>query len=297
MMAKGSRLVAVRILLLTITAGALVCIRGERVAAQSSTDRFEIASLRRGAYSCPAFSFDERACPPPRATWLMLPGGRLEVSDQLAIDLIRVAFQLEHVDPKFVTGGPGWLQHDRYDVIGLTGVDGLVDATAAQITRESRALLKALLIERFKLRTRTEPVKLPVMVLKRAGGPQVLPTRSPRDECNEPETALPAAASELTDPPCALHLDAREIDTRGVTMGTFAELLARLLATPVVDESGLTGTFDIRLQWNGPARDRDGLPTVSVKNALRAQGFELRRVKRPIDALVIEAAEKPDEDR
>ena len=29
----------------------------------------------------------------------MLPGGRLEVTDQLAIDLIRVAFQLEHVDP------------------------------------------------------------------------------------------------------------------------------------------------------------------------------------------------------
>jgi len=65
----------------------------------------------------------------------------------------------------------------------------------------------------------------------------------------------------------------------------------------VVDESGLTGKFDMRLQWNGPVRDRDGLPTVSLKNALRDQGFELRRAKRPIDALVIESAEKPDEDR
>jgi uncharacterized protein (TIGR03435 family) len=226
----------------------------------------------------------------------MLPGGRLEVSDQLAIDLIRVAFQLEHVDPKFVSGGPGWLQHDRYDVIGLTGADGLVDATPAEISRQSRALLKALLIERFKLRTRMQPAKLDVMVLKRANT-KALPARSPHDECDEPETALPAAAAELTDPPCALHLDAGELDVRGASMGTFAELLARLIAIPVVDESGLSGKYDLQLQWNGPVRTRDGGPTPFLNNVLRVEGLELRRAKRPFDALVIESAEKPDEDR
>jgi uncharacterized protein (TIGR03435 family) len=287
---------AIRIVIVAACGATLLCTRVERLASQGSTERFEIASLRRGTYACSAFSFDERPCPPPRPTWLMLPGGRLEVTDQLAIDLIRVAFQLEHVDPKFVSGGPGWLQHDRYDVIGLTGADGLVDATVAEISHESRSLLKALLIERFKLRTRMQPMKLQVMVLERADT-QALPTRSPHEDCDDPATALPTAASELREPPCALRLDAGELDVRGASMGTFAELLAHLLAVPVVDESGLSGKYDLRLQWNGPVRSRDGSPTPFVNNVLRGEGLELRRAKRPIDALVIESAEKPDEDR
>ena len=82
-----------------------------------------------------------------------------------------------------------------------------------------------------------------------------------------------------------------------MTMGTLSEVLGKALATPVVDDSGLSETFDLTLKWNGPARGFDGSPNPQLVKALRAQGLDLGRAKRPIDALVIANAEKPEEDR
>ncbi len=65
---------------------------------------------------------------------------------------------------------------------------------------------------------------------------------------------------------------------------------------PVMDKTGLTGTYDYTLKWTP---ERDGVPPpdsngVILSIAVQEQlGLKLESQKAPIEILVIEHAEKP----
>src|SRR5688572_4504215 len=119
---------------------------------QSSTDplpQFEVASIKLNRSEGPANYWD-------------ISGRRFIGSRSQVSELIRLAwgdFQLR------IEGAPDWIGRDRYDVIANAGVDIAPDAPALG------QMMRALLMERFKLAAHIEPraVQIYALVLAKPG--------------------------------------------------------------------------------------------------------------------------------
>jgi uncharacterized protein (TIGR03435 family) len=72
-------------------------------------------------------------------------------------------------------------------------------------------------------------------------------------------------------------------------------VLSNVLRGPVIDQTGIKGTFDVRLRWTddlAPTDNPDAPP--SIYTALRETlGLDLKRGRGPVDVLVIEHIERP----
>jgi uncharacterized protein (TIGR03435 family) len=84
-----------------------------------------------------------------------------------------------------------------------------------------------------------------------------------------------------------------------VTAGDMAQLVSQFskingVDRPVINKTGLTGTYDYKLEWGDDAAVT-GDPTVaSVFSAFQEQlGLKLEPTKAPVQVLIIDHAEKP----
>src|SRR5438067_12282329 len=95
----------------------------------------------------------------PRTNLLTVRGpfymnGRYELRFASMLDMIRIAYG---IDPEKVSGGPSWLEFDRFDVFAKT---------PASSTPESRKqMLQSLLADRFKLVTHNDNKPMPAFAL------------------------------------------------------------------------------------------------------------------------------------
>ncbi len=163
-----------------------------------------------------------------------------------------------------ISGGPGWLGSEEYDIVAKPDGDVGGDKVLA--------MAKSLLAERFKLSLHHESKEMPVLALVVAkGGPKLQPAAGHGPEVRGGRGRFVA---------------------RNVTMGLFAAQLAgRVLDRPVLDRTGIAGEFDITLEWafdpgadNGP----------SIGTALQEQlGLKLEAQKGAVDVLVIDRVERP----
>jgi uncharacterized protein (TIGR03435 family) len=93
-----------------------------------------------------------------------------------------------------------------------------------------------------------------------------------------------------------------------VSMSALADRLAGRLGRPVVDDTGVKGSFDINLEWTpdqsqprGPKESAEPLPVddgagPTIFTALQEQlGLKLEPRKGPVEILVIDRVEKPSE--
>jgi uncharacterized protein (TIGR03435 family) len=86
-------------------------------------------------------------------------------------------------------------------------------------------------------------------------------------------------------------------------MPQFSQLLEQIIGTPVFDETGLTGTFNIDARW-APSRDPSTEPGNGTPEELAAMftalpeqlGLKLEPSRAPMDVLVIDHVERPTED-
>jgi uncharacterized protein (TIGR03435 family) len=87
--------------------------------------------------------------------------------------------------------------------------------------------------------------------------------------------------------------DGGELNLENVPIRTLVGNLEQLLGTPVVDESGLRGRFDIQFTLE-PANENDNRPGAeNVMKAVSEQlGLELQKEKREMEVLLVERAEK-----
>jgi uncharacterized protein (TIGR03435 family) len=177
--------------------------------------------------------------------------------------LILHAYDLQEFQ---IAGGPQWMNQDRYDVSAKVpdGGDSSVDA--------NRLRLRALTAERFGLQFHRETKQAKILALTIGkGGPKLMP---------HPEGAPGRTSSGLA-----------QISGKGADMKTLARILSARLGQPVVDETGLSGTFDFQLKWD-PDRDKGTGPTVFT--ALQEQlGLRLDSEKGPLEVLVVDRAERP----
>jgi uncharacterized protein (TIGR03435 family) len=76
------------------------------------------------------------------------------------------------------------------------------------------------------------------------------------------------------------------------SLSEFTGRLGGLVGRPVIDKTGLTGTYYLDLKWAGETSPASSLP--SLPTALKeAFGLELKPETGPVDVLVIDHAEKP----
>jgi uncharacterized protein (TIGR03435 family) len=80
--------------------------------------------------------------------------------------------------------------------------------------------------------------------------------------------------------------------TGATTLPAFAGQLGRSVGRPVVDKTGIAGTYYMDVQWAGDTSPDS--PLSSLATALRDQfGLELKSEKAPMDVLVIDHVERP----
>jgi uncharacterized protein (TIGR03435 family) len=210
--------------------------------------------------------------------------------------LIQEAYLL--VEPGRIEGIPQWADSDRFDIeVKLDEADA---ASFQKLPYDQRLpLLQALLADRFRLTAHFEPRIMPIFLLTLAkGGLKMKETTS--DELS------PRMSKEFA------HVSrARSGEFEAVNM-TVAQLTSHLTfwsGRNVVDKTGLTGRYDIKLAWSpdsdlgsGHSASNDGqsplIPPApagpSIFTAVQEQlGLKLEPEKGTVQVLVVDHVEEP----
>jgi len=264
--------------------------------ASPNTPPFEVASVKANRSGALA----QRIQPSP--------GGRLTVTNVSLRGLVRFAYEVQEFQ---MDGGPSWFAADRYDVIARAESDPPVS--------QIRLMLRALLAERFQLRTHSEKRDQPVyaMVVAQRDGRLGPGLRKAQTDCN------PAAAGVGVpfDPnqPCwppggfgpapGVPITSGRLAFRGMTLDAFARSLAPIVRRVVLDRTGLAGAYDADFDASAelpppPPPPGSGIPNPfdprnmpSIFSVLTEQlGLKLEATRATVDVLVIDAAERPVED-
>ncbi|ADW70497.1 TIGR03435 family protein [Granulicella tundricola] len=195
--------------------------------------------------------------------------------------LIAAAYEL---NPKTISGGPGWVTEDHYDVVAVT------PGEKKPSRDQQMAMLRLLISERFALKFHREQKEFSIYELSRAkGGSKLKASTQAPDEA--PQTISTVYPQKIKMP------------ARNVSMGDFASVLQRaILDRPVVDKTGLTGRYDFDLEWapdetqlsgDIPAAPADS-PSPPLFTAVQEQlGLKLEETKGMVNALVIDGAHRP----
>ncbi len=165
-----------------------------------------------------------------------------------------------------ITGGPKWLDESRYDIEARAGY-------AAQYA-ELNQMLQTLLAERFHLKLHHETRSLQgyaIVVAK--DGLKMTPS-------------APGTRGHTNDGPGS-------VVSANTSISRLALKLSVLLKVPVVDETGVNGSFDFALRWI-PDEAADPTAGPSLFTAIHEQlGLRLEGRKVPVDMLVVDSAEAP----
>jgi uncharacterized protein (TIGR03435 family) len=80
----------------------------------------------------------------------------------------------------------------------------------------------------------------------------------------------------------------------GAAMSELTRVLAIPLSRPVVDRTGLSGTYDIRLQFTDDIAGATPPPNSGIFTAIQDQlGLKLESARAPVEVLVIDHVERP----
>jgi uncharacterized protein (TIGR03435 family) len=262
----------------------------------SSDPRFEVASIK------PNRSDDGRISISSQNGTFRATGVTLGV-------LLRNAYRVQEFQ---IANGPRWIDADRFDIIAKEPDGGERSGPRGPGPTRQQLMLRGLLAERFNLAVHNETRQLPVFALvlaRRDGrlGPQLRPSAV---DCATPPAAAPGVL-----PSCSTSVAPGAIAARSRTIAQLADALSTLTNTgssldrPIIDRSGLTGNFDVDLQFTperipgaGPGGPPQGAPPIdpdgaSIFTAIQEQlGLKLDPQRGPVEVLVIDRVERPTAD-
>ena len=232
-------------------------------------------------------------------------GGELQATGVTLAELLKFAYQRHFFDEREVTGGPQWVTSDRFDLLVRVSGGHVFDTDG--VPRKTLALLKALLVERFKLKVREEDRERLVYALTTARTDGVLGPKARKSniDCGAVMRGERPALSPGQGPSCGFKTPPGRLFANTFPMPAIASLLSRHLDRPVIDRTGLSGSFDIELEAAeikaapdykpGPsdlALPPAAGPTMSV--ALQEQlGLKLEPIVAALTVIVIEQAAPP----
>jgi uncharacterized protein (TIGR03435 family) len=211
--------------------------------------------------------------------------GRLSATNVPVRMLIQKGF---HVKEFQLSGGPGWLDTARYDVVAKTENTSISDD-------DLWLLLQPLLADRFKLRFHRETKRLQVYSLVVAkGGPKLKAHTGSSDGKDEPTMSGRVSSGKAS------------LDAKKTSMVKLADVLGDHMDRTVIDNTGLKGDYDFKLEWAqehpgeengssilGSLQEGLGMSGPSVFTAVQEQlGLKLESAKGPVGMIVIDSVEK-----
>lgn len=197
---------------------------------------------------------------------------RFELEDQPLLKLIAFAYSL---NSRQIVGAPDWVGNDRWDMSGNT--NSAQDATLPQ----EQQIVRQLLVERFGLQFHKEKRQLSSYALQIVKEPPRLTV-----------AADPAAQPlEWTQG----HDWVRTENYRSCTMADFLLIKQLLMDRPLVDQTGLTGRYDFKLNYSyGDSPNTDPAAPPPMFTAIKEQlGLKFEPVKASVDVMVIDHISKP----
>jgi uncharacterized protein (TIGR03435 family) len=194
------------------------------------------------------------------------------------VSLLNLIVEAYHVQPFQVTGGPGWLDLDEFDLDARSAAPSTPD--------QMRLMLQTLLADRFHLALHRETRNLRVYALT----------------LEKPSPNLHRATGELppTTSPANFHGDMRHfanLISIGLSIPPTNDPTRPSIASgppvPVIDRTGLEGNFDIGIDVP-PELGAD--PYTRTQRALREQlGLKLESQRAPVEMLVIDRIDRKPE--
>jgi uncharacterized protein (TIGR03435 family) len=268
--------------------------------APANTPKFEVASIR--ACSEPLNDGGPHSSP-----------GRLATDCAQLLNLIGNAYNALadghlnlNAEPTPITGGPPWIHTASYDI----------NAKAEGNPSKEMMLgpmMQALLEDRFQLKIHRQTSEGPVYFLTVArGGPgrEVAKLQPFTEGSCTLYFGFPRPPLEPGQKYCerTIYGISPAVQADGATLDEFSKTLRMVVGRPVIDKTGISGRFTLRVEFAregtelagmrlkgpDPAPDPRGVPEIFT--ALQEQlGLKLESGRGPVDTLVIDHIEKPSE--
>ncbi len=238
--------------------------------------------------------------------------GRVSFEGLTLKNLLSTAYAVK----TYQISGPGWLDTDRYDIVAK-----IPEGTTKE---QFNVMLQNLLSERFHLALHREKKDLPLYELSLAkSGPKMKSSiEDPNAPGLGPDGPLPPGKEGFPQLPpgrpnmaMMIGRGSARVVARVQPVSRLADMLGNQLAGPVIDKTGLTGTYDYTLEFApeagsvgllGPPPPAGGDPGLSRSGVADGQseapnlftavqeqlGLKLDKKKGPLDVLVIDGAER-----
>ena len=208
------------------------------------------------------------------ASFKILPSGLFSATNIRMIDIIQFSFKVRN---EAMLGAPGRFNSERLDITGRAQPNSKEDTF--------REMLGTLLMQELKLKVHLQPTEMNAYALVVGKG--------------GPKLQVAAGTGEPTCNPVGeqgAQFGGAHRACTNLKMSDLAEALPDLSSAyvnkTVVDQTGLTGSYDFRLDWAGRAII-DTVGGLTMFGAVEKLGLKLEEKKLILPVVVIDHVEKP----
>jgi uncharacterized protein (TIGR03435 family) len=193
-----------------------------------------------------------------------------------------------------IVGGPDWIGTTGYDIDAK--VTPAADAPPPKLTgAQARQMIQSLLADRFKLVVHDETKDAPIYELQIAKSGSKLPESTPGDGFAK---GIKGPDGNPVPSGYPMLLGRGRLFGQAVSIDSLIDYLKQELERPVVDKTGLTGKYDLSLEWTPDSMTASDSPTgasgPSLFTAVQEQlGLKLISTHGPVKTLVIDHIEPP----
>jgi len=221
---------------------------------------FEVATIKPSDPAATSSGFQTR-------------GRHIRVVNESVVSMLMFAYG---VHPKQIVGGPEWVK-DHYDIDGVPDIEGIPSL------EQQRGMLQKLLADRFRLKFHREKRELAVYAITLAKGGSKL-------------TKTASAPGSLRDQTGNGNANQRTVRFTNNSMDDLADGLQYYMDKPILNQTGLPGSFDFTLQWSSGLGPATGSDVPVIFTAIQEQlGLKLEATRGQVEVLVVDALERPSE--
>jgi uncharacterized protein (TIGR03435 family) len=240
------------------------------------------------------------------------PSGRFFATNATLKQVMLNAYRVHDYQ---ILGGPSWIETDRWNIEAKSEPDSIFLATDVTGVDQLALMLQSLIEDRFQLKVHRETGFFPIyeLVVGKDGlKMQLAEDQTPRGSGRAPATPPPRLPNGL---PALTNFASRWVFTpsgmnfagKAIPLGRLVNLLVNVTNRKVIDKTGLTGLYDINLEWTPDNLEAPFTPTAdrvqvsasltgpSLMTAIEDQ-LGLRLVSTtggPVEVLVIDSVQKP----